>query len=199
MVMEFTQYIEEQTVKYKKKWLNNIISEVRQRITSHLEGNEDKKLFDELTLKQKTIMNNGVDTIERFMNGILKLDVLAQALYEPNTRNVPKDKFVIEYLEDKGINLNPKGSNTTSNNFGLHQSLKNIEYKEHNIEFAIWSNKSNDAGISNKFISLKKKTFKTPTILVVEGPKVKPNHLDSLNNKKHLKVMNIEQFIKWAK
>ena len=195
--MTFIQYIEDKTMDYKREWLDNTILEVRERIESHLNGNRDRKLEDEMVEKRKTIMADQSDTIERFMNGILKVDLLAKALYEPNTRNIPKDKFVIDFLEDKGVVLEvglPKGKESA---FGLHQSLKNIKCKGYSIEFAIWSNKSNDAGISNKFKSLKMKLFTSPTILIVEGPKVKQRHLDSLKGKKNLKVMNIEQFIKW--
>jgi hypothetical protein len=197
--MTFTQYIENKTIDYKREWLDNTILKIRKRIESHLNGNRDRKLEEEMVQKRKTIMADQSDTIERFMNGILKVDLLAKALYEPNTRNIPKDKFVIDYLEDKGVVLEVglnKGKEAT---FGLHQSLKNIKCKEYSIEFAIWSNKSNDAGISNKFKSLKRKLFTSPTILVVEGPKVKQKHLDSLKIKRNLKVMNIEKFIEWSK
>ena len=195
--MTFTQYIEDKTINYKREWLDNTILGVRERIESHLNGNRDRKLEDEMVEKRKIIMADKSDTIERFMNGILKVDLLAKALYEPNTRNIPKDKFVIDFLEDKGVVLEvglPKGKESA---FGLHQSLKNVKCKEHRIEFAIWSNKGNDAAIGNKFKSLKMKLFTSPTILIVEGPKVKQRHLDSLKRKKNLKVMNIEQFIKW--
>ncbi len=197
--MTFTQYIENKTIDYKREWLDNTILKIRKRIESHLNGNRDRKLEEEMVQKRKTIMADQSDTIERFMNGILKVDLLAKALYEPNTRNIPKDKFVIDYLEDKGVVLEVglnKGKEAT---FGLHQSLKNIKCKEYSIEFAIWSNKSNDAGISNKFKSLKRKLFTSPTILVVEGPKVKQKHLDSLKRKRNLKVMNVEKFIEWSK
>lgn len=196
--MTFTNYIETETTTYKKEWLNSIISDIRQRIKSHLEGNMDRELLDELTLKQETIMNDS-DTIERFMNGILKIDVLAQALYEPSTRNVPKDKFVIDYLKDKGVNLEIKTPTNKSSTFGLHQSLKNIECKGQKIKLAVWSNKGNDAQVNNKFDKLSRSVYKNPTILIVDGPKVKQKHLDTLKRKRNLNVMNIEQFIEWAK
>ena len=196
--MTFTNYIETQTTDYKRKWLNSIISDVRQKIKSHLEGNMDRELLDELKLKQKTIMNESA-TIKRFMSGILNEDIIADALYEPNTRNIPKDKFVIDYLKDKGVNLKVEKPTNKASTFGLHQSLKNIKYKEHKIELAVWGSSSNDAAIGNKFNNIKKKIYKTPTILVVEGPKVKQRHLDSLKRKNNLKVMNIEQIIEWSK
>ena len=65
-VMTFTHYIESETTKYKREWLNSIISDVRQRIKSHLEGDMDRELYDELKLKQKTIMNKSA-TIKRFI------------------------------------------------------------------------------------------------------------------------------------
>ena len=40
--MTFTDYIESETTKYKREWLNSIIFDIRQRIKSHLEGNMDK-------------------------------------------------------------------------------------------------------------------------------------------------------------
>lgn len=196
--MTFRDYIETETVTYKKKWLDTIIFDVRQRIKSHLEGNMDKELLDELTLKQETIMNDS-DTIERFMNGILKIDILAQALYEPSTRNVPKDKFVIDYLKDKGVNLKIEKPTGKESTFGLHQSLKNIKYKGYKIKLAIWSNKGNDAQVNNKFNKLSRDTYKTPTLLIVDGPKVKQRHLSLLKRKSNLNVMNIEEFIKWVK
>tara|TARA_R110000796_G_scaffold35169_1_gene90633 strand:+ start:152 stop:748 length:597 start_codon:yes stop_codon:yes gene_type:complete len=196
--MTFTDYIESETTKYKREWLNSIIFDIRQRIKSHLEGNMDKELLDELTLKQETIMNDS-DTIERFMNGILKIDVLAQALYEPSTRNVPKDKFVIDYLKDKGVNLKIEKPTSKASTFGLHQSLKNIKCKGHKIELAVWSNKGNDAQVNNKFNKLSRDIYKTPTALIVDGPKVKQRHLDTLKRKRNLNVMNIEEFIEWSK
>ena len=195
--MTFTNYIETKTTKYKREWLNSIIFNKRQKIKSHLEGNMDRELLDELTLKQETIMNDS-DTIERFMNGILKIDVLAQALYEPSTRNIPKDKFVIDYLKDKGVNLKVEKPTSKASTFGLHQSLKNIEYKGHKVELAVWGNSGNDAAVGNRFKNIKKKIYKTPTVLIVEGPKVKQNHLDPLKRKNNLIVMNIEEFIKWS-
>ena len=196
--MTFTNYIETETTTYKKEWLNSIISDIRQRIKSHLGGNMNRELLDELTQKQKTIMNDS-DTIERFMNGILKIDVLAQALYEPNTRNVPKDKFVIDYLKDKGVNLKVEKSTNKASTFGMNQSPKNIEYKGHKVELAVWSSSGNDAAIGNRFKNINKKLYKTPTVLVVEGLRVKQRHLDMLKRKKNLKVMNIEQVIEWSK
>jgi len=196
--MTFTNYIETQTTDYKRKWLNSIISDVRQKIKSHLEGNMDRELLDELKLKQKTIMNESA-TIKRFMSGILNEDIIADALYEPSTRNIPKDKFVIDYLKDKGVNLKVEKPTSKASTFGLHQSLKNIEYKGHKIELAVWGSSSNDASIGNRFNNIKKKIYKTPTILIVEGPKVKQRHLDSLKRKNNLKVMNIEQIIEWSK
>ena len=195
--MTFTHYIEIETNKYKKEWLNKIISDVRQRIKSHLKGNRDEELEKELKHKKTTIMAD--DTcIERFMHGILKVDELAQALYEPSTRNVPKDKFVIDYLKDKGVNLKVEKPTSKSSTFGLHQSLKNIEYKGHKVELAVWGNSGNDAAVGNRFKNIKKKIYKTPTVLIVEGPKVKQNHLDPLKRKNNLIVMNIEEFIKWS-
>tara|TARA_B110000977_G_C10903849_1_gene426452 strand:+ start:181 stop:765 length:585 start_codon:yes stop_codon:yes gene_type:complete len=194
--MTFTHYIESETTKYKREWLNSIISDVRQRIKSHLEGDMDRELYDELKLKQKTIMNKSA-TIKRFMSGILNEDIIADALYEPSTRNIPKDKFVIDYLKDKGVNLKVEKSTSKASTFGLHQSLKNIEYKGHKVELAVWGNSGNDAAIGNRFKNIKKKIYKTPTVLIVEGPKVKQRHLDSLKRKNNLTVMNIEQVIGW--
>ena len=194
--MTFTDYIESETTKYKREWLNSIIFDIRQRIKSHLEGNMDRELYDELKLKQKTIMNKSA-TIKRFMSGILNEDIIADALYEPSTRNIPKDKFVIDYLKDKGVNLKVKKSTSKASTFGLHQSLKNIEYKGHKVELAVWGSSGNDAAIGNRFKNIKKKIYKTPTILIVEGPKVKQRHLDSLKRKNNLTVMNIEQVIGW--
>ena len=194
--MTFTHYIESETTKYKREWLNSIIYDVRQRIKSHLEGDMDRELYDELKLKQKTIMNKSA-TIKRFMSGILNEDIIADALYEPSTRNIPKDKFVIDYLKDKGVNLKVEKSTSKASTFGLHQSLKNIEYKGHKVELAVWGSSGNDAAIGNRFKNIKKKIYKTPTILIVEGPKVKQRHLDSLKRKNNLTVMNIEQVIGW--
>ena len=195
--MTFTHYIETETNKYKKEWLNKIISDVRQRIKLHLKGNRDEELEKELKHKKTTIMAD--DTcIERFMHGILKVDELAQALFEPSTRNIPKDKFVIDYLEDKNVDLEVLPSKTKADRFGLHQSLKNIRCKGHKIELAVWSSAGNDAAVGNKFVKIKKKIYKTPTILIVEGPKVKQNHLNPLKRKNNLIVMNIEEFIKWS-
>jgi hypothetical protein len=195
--MIFTDYIETSTNDYRKKWLDRLINEYRIRIESHLGGNRDKDLEKELEKKQTTIMNT--DTIDRFMNGILKVDMIAQAIFEPNTRNVPKDIMLIEYLKENNVELEIIPNNNKSSNFGPHASIKSLKYNNYKIETAIWSSKSNDAGVYNKFRKIKTKTYKNPTILIADGPKIKKEYLESTKNINNLQIMNVEQFIKWVK
>ena len=195
--MTFTDYIETSTNDYRKKWLDRLINEYRIRIESHLGGNRDKDLEKELEKKQATIMNT--DTIDRFMMGILKVDIIAQAVFEPNTRNVPKDMMLIEYLKENNVELEIIPNTSKSSNFGPHASIKGLKYGSYKIETAIWSSKSNDAGVYNKFGKIKKRTYKNPTILIADGPKIKDEYLESTKGIHNLKVMNVEQFIKWVK
>ena len=102
--MIFTEYLEKETEKYRKEWLNKLITNYRTRIKLHLGGEEDKDLEKEIQKKQSAIMNTE-DTPNRFMMGILKVDIIAQALFEPNTRNVPKLNMLNKYLKDKGVVL----------------------------------------------------------------------------------------------
>ena len=196
--MIFTDYIEFNTNDYRKKWLDNLILEYRNRIKFHLKCNRDKDLEKELEKKKSTIMNTE-DTLERFMNGILKVDMIAQALFEPNTRNVPKDMMLLEYLKENNIELEVIPNNSKSSNFAPHASIKGLKYNNYKIETAIWSSKSNDAGVYNKFRKIKTKTYKNPTILIADGPKIKKEYLESTKNINNLQIMNVEQFIKWVK
>jgi len=196
--MIFIDYIETNTNDYRKKWLDKLIAEYRIRIKSHLEGNRDKDLEKELEKKKSTIMNTE-DTLERFMNGILKVDMIAQAIFEPNTRNVPKDMMLIEYLRENNVELEIIPNTSKSANFGSHASIKGLKYNNYKIETAIWSSKSNDAGVYNKFRKIKNKTYKNPTILIADGPKIKDEYLESTKDIYNLKVMNVDQFIKWVK
>lgn len=180
--MTFTEYVEEKTNVYRKNWLNQVIQDYRIRIQSHLDGKRDKKLEKELEKKKDTIMNTE-DTLERFMNGILKVDMIAQAIFEPNTRNVPKDVMVVEYLKNYEIKLD----------------VEKLEYNGFELKLAIWSGKSNDAGVYSKFRKLKNTKYNKPTILITDGPKIKQEYLEDLKEIHNLKVMNIEQFIKWTK
>ena len=179
------EYINEETPKYRKKWLGEIISSYRKRIKLYLDGQMDKNLLDELRKKQDTIMNTE-DTIERFMMGILKEDMIAQALFEPSTRIVAKEKMFIEYLKEKNINLDIKSS-------------QNIKYKGYSIKVGIWGSATNDATVNNKFMNARRKTYKTPTIFVVDGPKVKQEQIELLKGINNLKVMKGGEFIEWAK
>ena len=196
--MTFTDYIENTTNDYRKKWLDKLIKGYRNRIINHLKGERDRELEKELEKKKSTIMNTE-DTLERFMNGILKVDMIAQAIFEPNTRNVPKDMMLIEYLKNNNVSLTIIPNTSKSSNFGDHSYIKTLQFNNFKIETAIWSSKSNDAGVYNKFRKLKKKTYKHPTILIADGPKIKKEYLDSLKNINNLQVLNVEEFIKWAK
>ena len=102
--MTFTEYLDKETEKYRKEWLNKVITNYRTRIKLHLDGKEDKDLERELLKKQSAIMNTE-DTLNRFMVGILKVDIVAQALFEPNTRNVPKLNMLNKYLKNNGVVL----------------------------------------------------------------------------------------------
>jgi len=197
-VMTFIDYIEFNTNDYRKKWLDKLILEFRTRIISHLDGNRDRDLEKELEKKKSTIMNTE-DTLERFMNGILKIDMIAQAIFEPNTRNVPKDIMLIEYLKKNNVELEIIPNTGKSSNFGSHASIKELKYNNYKIETAIWSSKSNDAGVYNKFRKVKNKKYKNPTILIADGPKIKTEYLESVKNIHNLQIMNVNQFIKWVK
>ena len=74
-----------------------------------------------------------------------------------------------------------------------------MTFKGYNVESAIWSQKSNIAGVLNRFNKIKETTYKNPTILIVEGPKVKTEYIESISNIPNLKVMNINQFVEWGK
>lgn len=194
--MTFTDYIETSTTSFRKKWLEDIISNYRKRIELHLEGNRDRALEKELSKKQDTIMNTE-DTLERFMNGILKENMIAQAIFEPNTRNVPKDKMLLEYLKSKKVFLNIIPNEGQSSYFGEHKQIKKIKLDNFEIISAIWSSKSNDAGVSSKISKISKKVFKNKTILIADGPKIRKEHLDKLKNVNNLQVMNVEKFIEF--
>ena len=194
--MTFIDYIETSTTSFRKKWLEDIISNYRKRIKLHLEGNRDRALEKELSKKQDTIMNTE-DTLERFMNGILKENMIAQAIFEPNTRNVPKDKMLLEYLKSKKVFLNIIPNKGQSSYFGEHKQIKKIKLDNFEIISAIWSSKSNDAGVSSKISKISKKVFKNKTILIADGPKIRKEHLDKLKNVNNLQVMNVEKFIEF--
>jgi len=194
--MTFADYIETSTTSFRKKWLEDIISNYRKRIELHLGGNRDRDLEKELSKKQDTIMNTE-DTLERFMNGILKENMIAQAIFEPNTRNVPKDKMLLEYLKSKKVFLNIIPNEGQSSYFGEHKQIKKIKLNDFEIISAIWSSKSNDAGVSNKISKISKKVFKNKTILIADGPKIRKEHLDKLKNVNNLQVMNVENFIEF--
>lgn len=194
--MTFADYIETSTTSFRKKWLEDIISNYRKRIELHLGGNRDRDLEKELSKKQDTIMNTE-DTLERFMNGILKENMIAQAIFEPNTRNVPKDKMLLEYLKSKKVFLNIIPNKGQSSYFGEHKQIKKIKLDNFEIISAIWSSKSNDAGVSNKISKISKKVFKNKTILIADGPKIRKEHLDKLKNVNNLQVMNVENFIEF--
>jgi len=196
--MLFTEYLNKETEKYRKEWLNKVITNYRTRIKLHLGGNEDKDLEKELSKKQSAIMNTE-DTLNRFMMGILKVDMLAQALFEPNTRNVPKLNMFNKYLKDNGVVLDIIPNKGQSLHFGPHFSIKGLEYKEYKIETAIWSKSSNDAGVYNKFRKIKNTKYSNPTILIADGPRIKQTYLDSIKGINNLQVMNTTEFIKWVK
>jgi|TARA_R110000796_G_scaffold224432_1_gene340756 hypothetical protein len=196
--MIFTEYLEKETEKYRKEWLNKLITNYRTRIKLHLGGEEDKDLEKEIQKKQSAIMNTE-DTPNRFMMGILKVDIIAQALFEPNTRNVPKLNMLNKYLKDKGVVLDITPNKGQSSYFGPHSSIKGLGYKGYKIETAIWSKSSNDAGVYNKFRKIKNTKYPNPTILIADGPKIKQIYLDSIKEINNLQVMNTTEFIKWAK
>ena len=196
--MIFIEYLEKETEKYRKEWLDNVITNYRTRIKLHLDGNRDKDLEKELSKKQSAIMNTE-DTLNRFMMGILKIDIIAQALFEPNTRNVPKLNMLNKYLKDNGVVLDIIPNKDQSSHFGSHRSIKGLECRGFKIENAIWSKSSNDAGVYNKFRKIKNTKYTNPTILIAEGPRIKQTYLDSIKGINNLQVMNTTEFIKWVK
>ena len=181
---DFTQYIETQTQAYRKKWLNKVIQEYRSRISNHLKGERDLELEKYLLKKKETIMND-TDTLNKFMRGILQVDIIAQALFEPNTRNVPKEHMLVDYLQNQEVEISVEELLT--------------QYKEHQIELAIWSDKSNEAGVVNRFRKLSNQDFQSPCILIADGPKIKPEHLSTLEGKDNLIIFTVNEFIQWAK
>lgn len=92
-------FLEKEIFNAKRKKLNNIIKMQRERIESHLNGKRDRDLESELEKKQLSILNTS-DTLERFMYGILKVDLIADAIYEPKVRNIDKKEIFAKYLTE---------------------------------------------------------------------------------------------------
>lgn len=183
--IKWEEFLEKEGFNLKKKKLDIIIKNERKRINSHLSGKFDRKLVEEIKLKRKSILDENTH-IEKFMNGILKVDIIAQFAYEPKVRNINKNIILKNYL-----NLFNKDK------VKISKDLKTFSYNGIEITPLIFTPSSGDNEIKGKFNrALDKISFSKEHYIIYNNYTQCCLFVKKIKNKyPKITFMNIDEFI----